>query len=391
MKTTQIFKSILVASLLTISLFSCKEDPIDPIAEPLVLECTDLVADGASFTLVDRGVGVDYIINCMAVVRGDLTIDPNVTIQFGSDAGITVRETGSMRALASASSTILFTGEVKVSGSWKGLIYYSNDVKNELSFCKVEYAGSSPISNGVIGGIMIYANAKLSVDNCNIQFCDEYGINAQSTNVDIELVNNTISNCGLPMYIEAMSVHNISGGNYTNNTTDAIRVYCDGGSRAINETQTWLDLGVPFRIYNNLIIQDGKLTINPGVEMEFENGFGIIIGDSDPSTLIAIGTSSNPILFTSVVKSPGAWSGIAFNFTKSIENEIAFATIEYAGTTNNAGILMYAKPVLNVHDVIFDNISGCGFVALPVTTSAPNTNLTETNNTFTNVSSGPSC
>ncbi|MCB9257566.1 MAG: hypothetical protein H6579_10575 [Chitinophagales bacterium] len=397
MRTNRIFKSLLIASILMFSLNSCKEDePQDQIAEPLVLDCNDLVATGASLILEDRGIGVDYIINCEASVRGDLSIDPNVTIQFGSDAGIKVYSSGSISAIGSPSSPIVFTGEDKVKGSWKGLFVDSDDAKNELSYCTLEYAGSGAFnSNGDIAGIILWADSRISINDCNIQFCDEYGIRADYSGYNVDINNTIITSCDAPMYVEANIVHRISGGNYTGNLLDVVRVRSDNGSRLIGTAQTWTNLGVPYRISDDsdgLRVTGGQLTINPGVTIEFENGQFLRVGESDASTLIAVGTASNPIVFTGVTKSAGAWGGISFYYTQSPQNEIGFATIEYAGASPYLGaIYMYVSPVLNAHDISFENISACGFYAAPTTTSNPNPNLSESNNTATNVSGGIIC
>lgn len=80
------------------------------------------IPEGVALTLHNINNGVDYIINCSLAVNGDLTIDPGVTIQFGTDAAINVRGTGSIQALGTQNLPILLTGEDKTAGSWKGIL-----------------------------------------------------------------------------------------------------------------------------------------------------------------------------------------------------------------------------------------------------------------------------
>ena len=383
--------------MLVFGLQSCeKDDAQGPVAEPSVLECNDLLASGETLTLEDRGSGVDYIINCMAKVNGDLIIDPGVTIQFSEDGGINVAN-GSLQAEGTFEKQITFTGEDKVPGSWGYIVFQTDDVKNKMKYCTVEYAGAFAVSsNNDKGNVIVMHNSRLEMEDCTIRNGESYGVKITASSSEIpSFINNTISGCSYPLHIPPNLVHHINGGDYTGNTTDAILIKTtSNGTNATvsnNETYVWNKLNVPYHVTKMLKVSGGTLVISPGAILEFENGMGIEIGDSDASTLIAVGTSSEPILFTGIVKSAGAWLGLEFNFTNSPLNEVAYATIEYAGSNNNAGVYMWAKPVLNVHDVTFKDIDGCGFVAEPATTSAPNTNLTESNNTFTAVSGGASC
>ena len=78
-------------------------------ASPTLIDCDAYNTSGAQYTLVDLGLPVDYTIDCQIVVRGDLTINPGVTIQFTSDAGIEVVETGSIAANGGNEKSIVFT------------------------------------------------------------------------------------------------------------------------------------------------------------------------------------------------------------------------------------------------------------------------------------------
>lgn len=375
-------------------MFSCEqdddmitpEDPGNPVL-PTELDC-DLVATGASRTLPDLGLPVDYILNCRGVVDGDLTIEPGVTIQFGTDAGIVVNESGSFSAVGTAADNIIFTGEDKVAGAWSGLIFFSNDIKNKLEYCTVEYAGGSAFnSNGDLGAIIIWADVRLNMANCTIQKSAAYGINASYSGSEVTMTDNIITQNDMPMYIDANLASGISGGSYVGNNDDAILLF---GFR-MKTDHTWLDLDAPYRLNaeRELWVDGAKLVISAGVTMEFENGASLNIGDSDASTLIAVGTAQNPILFTGVVKQAGAWGGINFNFTQSPENEIAFATIEYAGNEANEGaVYLWADPVLNIHDVTIKESKTCGIKMDPLPGIS---NFTQSNNVFINNAGGDIC
>ncbi len=70
----------------------------------------------------------------------------------------------------------------------------------------------------------------------------------------------------------------------------------------------WLASGSPYRIEGDITIPAGEtLTIEPGVVVSFQNWYKLTVN----GTLLASGTSAEPILFTSADGSPG-WVGIRF-------------------------------------------------------------------------------
>ncbi|MEZ4917399.1 MAG: hypothetical protein R2836_10505 [Chitinophagales bacterium] len=378
---------------LAIALSSCKkEDEIQDI-EPLTLECNSFEQGNpnAITLLKDRGTGVDYIINCIASVEVDLVIEPGVKIAFTNDAGLQIEDVGSLSAVATESSIIEFTGLDKVKGSWNGILFYSNDVKNRMEHCLIDYAGGGTFnSNGDLGSLLLWADCYLRLSSVTISNGAAYGINADYDNINFAMEYCTITTCNFPFIGDAVLAKNFTAGSYLGNSTNAIVLT---NHTTITGVHVWADLGVPYRIrqeiYEDLYVENGSLTIEPGVTVEFESGTGIYVGDTDESSLIAVGTEANPILFTGVTKTPGSWGSISFNFTLYPNNEIAYAIFEYAGADEGA-IYMWAEPVVNIHDVEFRNISSCALYAAPGV-SNPNTNLTYSNLTTTNVAGGLIC
>lgn len=400
-KRVKLFSYACCTFLVLGSLASCdKDDPQDDIqpADTMILDCDmqgldKFVHEDSTFILKDRGTGVDYIIDCMADVEGDLIIEPGVTIQFGSNGGFDVNY-GSFNAIGTPEKPITFTGEDKVPGSWGYIVIKTDDVKNKMQHCIVEYGGSFEVnSNGDKGNLIIMHSARMEVENCTFLNGEEYGVKITSSSSEVPVfANNTISGCSFPIHIPSNLVQNMSGGSYTGNTNDAILVRIIGGGNNVavdnGNTHIWEKLDVPYRIAKTLKISGGTLQIEPGTILEFENGQGIDVGHSDASTLIANGTPSERILFTGVNKVAGSWNNIEFNFTQSPSNSISYATIEYAGS-NNGAIGMWADPVLSVTYVDFRNISSCAFYDnVPDFNSGAqiiNPNLTWNNLTFNNI------
>jgi len=378
----------------SISLLSCEKEDADKAMEPVLLDCNSFTASNPNkiSRLEDRGEGIDYIIDCAIVVDLDLTIDPGVTIAFTSSSGMNIRENGSLTAMGTSEKPITFTGKDQIKGSWRGIISYSDDVKNRLNHCVIEYAGGGSFnSNGDLGSLILWADAYFRIENTTISHGQSVGINMNYSRYNVELKNITITQCEGPvMTADPNILSKIEGASFTGNQTDAIIIGKPGGP-ALSGNHVWSDLGVPYRMANLLWVNGSTLKIEPGVTIEFENGTGIRVGNSDQSTLIAVGTPAKPIVFTGVTKVAGAWANIDFHFTKSPLNEISYAVIEYAGNSGSQGaVYMWAKPVVKVTHVAFKNIGTCAIYDSSYDWD-PNPFLTESNNTLENVAGGYMC
>jgi len=108
----------------------------------------------------------------------------------------------------------------------------------------------------------------------------------------------------------------------------------------ISQNETWTTEENPHFIKGTLTVAgklpDGspvKLTIQPGVIIQFMEGAAIEIGKTDsPGTLKAVGTGASGIIFTSdqTEKTKGWWNYIRFN-KQAVDCEMSFCTVEYGG------------------------------------------------------------
>ncbi|MEM9847508.1 MAG: hypothetical protein AAF847_06445 [Bacteroidota bacterium] len=347
----------------------------------------------------DPDEAVDYIISCRTFVNTDLVIEPGVVIEFQDNAGLEIGEAGSISAVGTKEKPITFTGVTKTAGAWSGVLVESNDIKNELRYVNVSYGGGEAFnSNGNRANLILWADTRLSIDDCTFSHSASYGIEMDYQNYTIpSFTNNTLTDNETPIYTQPAIVHVFDASSqYSGNTNDHIVIGC---AELTTGDYTWNKLDVPFRVVATgfgirrwtEVPDQCNLVLVPGVIIEFDTDTGLRINKG--GSLKARGTNSDNILFTGVDQGTGAWRGIYFNFTQSINNQLNKCIIEYAGSGDDkAGVLMWANPKVIVTNTIFKDIDGCGFLDMPESTGVfDNPNLNESNNTFQNISGGNFC
>jgi hypothetical protein len=116
-----------------------------PSVEPILLNCNSFQSNDpdAILLLENNNDGVDYIIDCVIAVEVDLKIQPGVVIEFASNAGMDIKESGSLSAVGSANSPIVFRGKTATPGFWSVLHFDSNNPNNELNYVSIADGGGS--------------------------------------------------------------------------------------------------------------------------------------------------------------------------------------------------------------------------------------------------------
>ncbi|KKO20697.1 MAG: hypothetical protein BROFUL_00585, partial [Candidatus Brocadia fulgida] len=103
----------------------------------------------------------------------------------------------------------------------------------------------------------------------------------------------------------------------------------------IGSNETWYAADNPHVVTASIQVHNNAtLTIEPGCVVRFFPGTTLYFGYSSGAALKAVGTSVNPITFTSNAASPapGDWRGILFfNHTDDAETIMDYCTVEYGG------------------------------------------------------------
>lgn len=365
-------KIILMALALSSMVYQgCKkdeeEDPPQPLG-PIVLDCTFFETD--QVLVDDPNRAVDYQVTCVAQVDGEITINAGVVIEFEDDAGLYVDD-GYLKAIGSASSKIVFTGVNKVKGSWRGIFFESIKTNNILEHAVVSYAGGNSFNVfGDRANIVLFTDAKVTINHCEINNGKEHGISSLYRNSEIlGFSNNMITgNDKYPVVSLTEYGHMYSTTNsFTGNGSDYI--FLDG-SYEIRGERTWEKNDVPYLIEGRVYLdEDQSLTIMAGAELFFEDQSSIYIHKG--AYLSVEGTASEMVLLSGLIEQPGTWLGI-YNGSSDQRNVINYAEIAYAGGGQHnvfgdlgtvvCGSTTYTK-VTNTHMRDADQLAECAINA----------------------------
>ncbi|MFA5060279.1 MAG: FlgD immunoglobulin-like domain containing protein [Candidatus Omnitrophota bacterium] len=305
--------------------------------------------------LVTSDIEVAYIGPWYNGARAVLTIQPGVTVKFDPGAGLFIGggHDGGLQAVGTAEQPITFTSNAvtPAPGDWKGIYFQSNTVQTNLDHTIIEYGGNTNNANIYLNGTFF------AITNSVIRLGSGDGIYASDGSVPA-LSNLTIDDNALyPVNIHASNVDSLgllsaSG----NGQGDMITLRSAG---AIGSSTLWPYTSIPYLVTSDIeVAYTGQwywgaravLTVQPGITVKFDPGAGLFIGVNHDGGLQAMGTTEQPITFTSnaATPAPGDWKGIYFG-TGTVEANLVHAIIEYGGNTNNANLYFNGTsfPVVN--------------------------------------------
>ncbi len=151
------------------------------------------------------------------------------------------------------------------------------------------------------------------------------------------------------------------------------------------------DPNLPDYLANTDVRVSAKLTVQPGVVIAFAIDKGMYINNPG-GALIAKGTAGQKITFTGKEKTKGFWKGLMIT-SSSIQNEIDFVEVAYAGSSALTGVSIKSNLVLygnsstpsnaKVTNSTFTNGAGYGLYAQMGAVLAAFANNTASNNAGT--------
>src|SRR5690606_29374442 len=141
---------------------------------------------------------------------------------------------------------------------------------------------------------------------------ETYALDATYSGSIFTLQNNKFINNNAPVIINPSYIQSLNATNtYQGNTNDF--AYIQSGS--FNSATLWQKIDIPYVVtnssiynYSGGIVANNVLTVEPGVHVE--NEAGVMYKIQENGGIKAVGTSSNPIIFTAVNKVVNGWIGI---------------------------------------------------------------------------------
>ena len=123
--------SVLFLLVICLGWMGCPKDKEEIINQPLLLSCHI----DSDMRLTDRNpAGVDYIVECeVDINNGLLTIDPGVTIEFKTDAALSVTDKGAISINGTIDKPVILKGAFG-QASWAGIYIETNDPRNAINY-----------------------------------------------------------------------------------------------------------------------------------------------------------------------------------------------------------------------------------------------------------------
>jgi hypothetical protein len=305
--------------------------------------------------------GSPHIVPADLTISAKVTVEPCAEVRIAAAKQLAVAPGGSVVAHGTASQPIHFTAQdpsapfasLSGSGGTLDLAYVSIDGGGDPGNTIVDDAGMIDLQGAdnskPTQGKLLVDHVSLSGSKSNgVVLRDGAGFVAGSTALTVT------HSAQYPVSIWSRAVGTLPGGAYTGNGTDEILLPATGGNEAIKESATMHAVGVPYRVGNSTsrgtlyVAGDSAglatLTIDAGVTLRFVKNGVLYVEPStgtNPATgaLVARGTASSPITFTSAAATPAAgdWYGVYFGQVPDASDAMDYTTVSYAGGTSSVG------------------------------------------------------
>ncbi|KPK67694.1 hypothetical protein AMJ82_10100 [candidate division TA06 bacterium SM23_40] len=276
-----------------------------------------------------------YLSGGLYVEQGvTLTIDPGMKIVSASAVSLTVY--GTIHADGTPSDPITFTSQFGSSdwGRWGHLGLLESSTGNIIDACIFEYGGSDN------QGLILCQGAEAAISNSLIRYSPNAGIRV-TADADLSVTGTTFIGTEWPIRADASAFLTVAGNTAQGNVHDGISIQ----GTAANGSTWHPDL--PYIVAEYVSVDAGDtVTLLPGTEVQFLPYRGMTIR----GTLLAVGTPSDSIIFTSSQLYPGGgdWNAVDFIDSSSSGSILQYCTLAYGGAngTGTVRVSDYSDPTI---------------------------------------------
>ncbi len=266
----------------------------------------------------------DYILANNISVAAHLTVEPGVIVRSQEGYQLQIGSNGKLTAEGSEEEHIVFSGLEERAGYWRGIYFNgSNSIDNKLVYTEVLYGGAA---TGNTGSFNVAIRGTVQVDHSLIAHSANDGLHfldgAFHSFSNNRFEHNQRSAIALPVN----AVGGIDGtGSFENNGHDGVEIFTGD----LNSAASWPSLNNGRYLISNSFRVNAALTIAPGAHFLMEENTSVTIRSD--GTFSAIGTEADSIIFEGARQEKGYWSGIAFDNTRSRDNQLEYVRISHGG------------------------------------------------------------
>ena len=293
--------------------------------------------DGIGYHILDNIVIGKYYSGCR------LTVEPGLTLSFASGKSMQVGFYsgspfgGELYAVGKADSLIIIKPYSGITGDWNGIYFQDqsdyNGAASQLKYCTIKKAGAY--------NVLCENTANITIDHCTLSDAATDGLryNAGSGS----FTNSAFINNGrYPVnFLDWTSAPYHRNNTFTSNVVNMMAL--SGGT--YTENKTLQKDNAEYLVLDNILIGKyyniSRLTIEPGVSLNFASGKNIQIGYYSGSPfggeLNAVGKADSLITFTPLSGLTGDWNGIYFQDHSDYNGAISslsYCTIRKANGCN---------------------------------------------------------
>jgi hypothetical protein len=279
----------------------------------------------------------DYYVTADITVSEQLEVMPGVKVMFEPNMRMTVSgNRGALTALGKADSLVVFTAEDSLNG-WEGIVFFNNNVLNQLDYIDISYGGKSDFGSGVAAAnIGVEFGDAVSITNSIISNSFNHGVFVENGGLLPEFGNNRVrDNANHPLSLPINQVGNLDElSTFTDNGNNSVEISASTLSQDDEMTVVTLSDGTPYFVNGKLDIDSG-IKFSAGANLEFDSDAFVEV--SGNGYISAIGTATDNIRFTANDQANG-WGGIVF-FTNFAQTDFQYCSFSYGGNRSfGAGV-----------------------------------------------------
>ena len=342
--------------------------------------CANIISDDVvvDTTWQNTGADCDYLIvprNAddptafgrapVTVTNARLTIEPGVKIRFALDGSINIHDGGALHAVGTPAERIRFESAEPIRGYGRGLYFTGHSLASRVEYADLINLGEDISLTGhdaAIAGDRF--SAGLTLKHSTVSGSSTSGAELYKLNI-IEFENNAFfDNTQFGIVVSGRQMHKLdTASDYLGasgvNGRPFVSVIGVGSTSTVENDANWSALNAPYFIGNALHIDAGDIDIAPGTRFVFGEGARLRVDEF--ASLRAVGTASQPIIFTGEHAVRGYWDNIVFFESSSARNRFEYVEVSYGGRgTADASVEVLLRAFVTITQSTITNSNAWG-------------------------------